>query len=122
MNELLTKEQIVQAEKYCTSEQTDHEVDPRVEVLVNELIGRVADKWTLLVIEALVEGGEMRFTRIAEAVGGISQKILTQTLRQMERDGLVVRTLAAFSSIRKFAHKITHGVAIRACWPKCLSE
>ena len=35
----------------------------------------------------------MRFTRIAEAVDGISQKMLTQTLRQMERDGLVVRTV-----------------------------
>jgi DNA-binding HxlR family transcriptional regulator len=64
-----------------------------VEALVNELLGRVADKWTMLVIEALTAGGEMRFTRLAEAVGGISQKMLTQTLRQMERDGLVTRTV-----------------------------
>ena len=93
MNESLTKRQIAQAKDYCTSERADLAVDPRVEALVNDLIGRVADKWTMLVIEALVEGGEMRFTRLAEAVEGISQKMLTQTLRQMERDGLVVRTI-----------------------------
>jgi len=69
------------------------EVDPRVEALVNELIGRVADKWTMLILEVLDENGELRFTRIGELVPGISQKMLTQTLRQMERDGLVIRTV-----------------------------
>lgn len=68
-------------------------VDPRIEALVNELIGRVADKWTMLVLEALEEKGELRFTRISDAIPGISQKMLTQTLRQMERDGLVTRTV-----------------------------
>ncbi|MBI1244739.1 MAG: MarR family transcriptional regulator [Alphaproteobacteria bacterium] len=68
-------------------------VDPKVEALVNEIIGRVADKWTMLLLEALAEKGELRFTRLAEHVPGISQKMLTQTLRQMERDGLVVRTI-----------------------------
>ena len=67
--------------------------DPRIAALVSDLIGRVADKWTMLILEVLTEGGEMRFTRIGEAVGGISQKMLTQTLRQMERDGLLVRTV-----------------------------
>ena len=67
--------------------------DPRIERLVNELIGRIADKWTLLVLELLEEKGTLRFTRIAEQVEGISQKMLTQTLRQMERDGLVTRTV-----------------------------
>ena len=69
------------------------ESDPRVEALVTELIGRVADKWTMLILEVLEEHGELRFTRIADHVPGISQKMLTQTLRQMERDGLVVRTV-----------------------------
>jgi DNA-binding HxlR family transcriptional regulator len=69
------------------------EVDPRVEALVNELIGRVADKWTMLVLDVLAERGEMRFTQLSREVEGISQKMLTQTLRQMERDGLVVRTV-----------------------------
>ncbi|WP_029348787.1 helix-turn-helix domain-containing protein [Bosea sp. 117] len=67
--------------------------DPRVEALVNELIGRVADKWTMIILEVLTEHGELRFTRIGELAGNISQKMLTQTLRQMERDGLVVRTV-----------------------------
>jgi DNA-binding HxlR family transcriptional regulator len=69
------------------------ELDPKVEALVNELIGRVADKWTMLILEVLDENGELRFTRIGELVPGISQKMLTQTLRQMERDGLVIRTV-----------------------------
>lgn len=69
------------------------QTDKRVETLVNDLIGRVADKWTMLILEAMTEGGTMRFTRIGAAVPGISQKMLTQTLRLMERDGLVTRTI-----------------------------
>ena len=61
--------------------------------MVNDLIGRVADKWTLLILEVLVEKGELRFTRLGELVPGISQKMLTQTLRQMERDGLLTRKI-----------------------------
>ena len=68
-------------------------VDPRVEALVNEVIGRVADKWTMIVLDVLAENGELRFTRLGELADGISQKMLTQTLRQMERDGLVIRTV-----------------------------
>lgn len=67
--------------------------DPALDALVNELIGRVADKWTMLILEVLAEGGELRFTRISERVEGISQKMLTQTLRQMERNGLLTRTI-----------------------------
>ena len=69
------------------------DLDPKVEALVNELIGRVADKWTMIVLEVLNEHGELRFTRIGELAGGVSQKMLTKTLRQMERDGLVIRTI-----------------------------
>ena len=67
--------------------------DPRVEALVNELIGRVADKWTMIILEVLEQQGTLRFTQLARAVAGISQKMLTQTLRQMERDGMVTRTV-----------------------------
>ncbi|MFD1703071.1 winged helix-turn-helix transcriptional regulator [Methylopila henanensis] len=67
--------------------------DPAIEALVNDVIGQVADKWTMLVLEALEEGGVLRFTEIARAVGGISQKMLTKTVRQMERDGLLTRTV-----------------------------
>lgn len=69
------------------------DLDPRVEALVTEVIGRVADKWTMIVLEVLAEHGEQRFSAVARAAGGISQKMLTQTLRAMERDGLVVRTI-----------------------------
>jgi len=69
------------------------DIDPRIERLVNDLIGRIADKWTLLVLELLEEKGTLRFTEIARQVEGISQKMLTQTLRQMERDGLATRTV-----------------------------
>jgi DNA-binding HxlR family transcriptional regulator len=60
---------------------------------VHELIGRIADKWTMLILEVLGEQGALRFTRLGEQVHGVSQKMLTQTLRQMERDGLVTRTV-----------------------------
>ncbi len=66
-------------------------VDPKLEKLVNELIGAVADKWTMLILEALLERPASRFTQLSRAVEGISQKMLTQTLRQMERNGLVSR-------------------------------
>ncbi len=69
--------------------------DPKVAALVNDLIGRVADKWTMLLLEVLHEHGEQRFTQVSRRVPGISQKMLTQTLRQMERDGLLIRTVHA---------------------------
>ena len=69
------------------------ETDAKLDALVREIIERVADKWTMLVLEALEEHGVVRFTRLGELVGEISQKMLTKTVRQMERDGLVTRTV-----------------------------
>lgn len=66
---------------------------PELDTLVREIIGRVADKWTMLVLEILEEHSRLRFTRLGELIGGVSQKMLTKTLRQMEADGLVVRTV-----------------------------
>jgi len=87
-----TPEEIATAKRYAAANfPTD--LDPRIEALVHDLIGRVADRWTMLVLEVLGEHGELRFTRLAELVTGISQKMLTQTLRHMERDGLLVRTV-----------------------------
>ncbi len=91
-NPKLTNEQISALNAYAACSHAD-QTDPRVDALVNDLIGRVADKWTMLVLEVLTERGELRFTRISESVVGISQKMLTQTLRQMERDGLITRTV-----------------------------
>lgn len=55
------------------------------------LLDRVGDKWTVLVIGALA-GGPLRFTALRDRVGGVSGKVLTATLRALERDGLVIRT------------------------------
>ena len=87
-----SEEQVALAKRHAALTPPD-DLDPRIEALVNDLIGRVADKWTMLILEVLAEKGELRFTRIGEAVAGISQKMLTQTLRQMERDGLIARTV-----------------------------
>src|ERR1700712_3088303 len=87
-----TPAEIAAAKRYAATTPPD-DLDPRIEALVNDLIGRVADKWTMLILEVLGEKGTLRFTRLCELVEGVSQKMLTQTLRQMERDGLVIRTV-----------------------------
>ncbi|MVN87706.1 transcriptional regulator [Deinococcus sp. HMF7620] len=69
------------------------QTSPGVEALVREMMGRVADKWTLLILEVLEEHGTLRFSQVGERVGDISQKMLTKTLRQMEYDGLLSRTV-----------------------------
>ena len=56
------------------------------------VLDRIADKWTALVIQILAHG-TMRYAQLQRAIGGISQKMLTQTLRSLERDGLVQRTV-----------------------------
>jgi len=61
------------------------------EALVHEMLERISDKWTLLVIEELGSGGELRFTQLRDRIGNVSQKMLTKTLRALERDGLVTR-------------------------------
>ena len=68
-------------------------VDNQVERLVREMIGRLADKWTMVILDVLEEHGTLRFTQLAAHVGDISQKMLTKTLRQLEADGLVTRTV-----------------------------
>ena len=55
-------------------------------------LDRIADKWTALTIQILT-GGTMRYAALQREIGGISQKMLTQTLRSLERDGLVQRTV-----------------------------
>jgi len=56
------------------------------------VLDRIADKWTALVIQILA-GGTIRYAALQREIGGISQKMLTQTLRSLERDGLVQRTV-----------------------------
>ncbi|MEH1058538.1 helix-turn-helix domain-containing protein [Micromonospora sp. CPCC 206171] len=59
--------------------------------LVRDVLTRVGDKWTLLTITVLAPG-PLRFTALHEQVAGISQRMLSQTLRSLTRDGLVTRT------------------------------
>jgi DNA-binding HxlR family transcriptional regulator len=55
-----------------------------------QVLDRIADKWTMLVIVAL-QHGTLRFSELRRSVGGITPKMLTQTLRALERDGIVER-------------------------------
>jgi DNA-binding HxlR family transcriptional regulator len=59
---------------------------------VSEVLARVGDKWTILVVNELGPGPR-RFNEIRRALGSISQRMLTLTLRNLERDGLVTRTV-----------------------------
>ena len=61
---------------------------------VSEVLSRVGDKWTVLVV-ATLGGGPKRFNELRRALGSISQRMLTLTLRGLERDGLVTRTVFA---------------------------
>ena len=56
------------------------------------VLDRIADKWTALIIQILARGTK-RYVELQREIGGISQKMLTQTLRSLERDGLVQRTI-----------------------------
>jgi DNA-binding HxlR family transcriptional regulator len=56
------------------------------------VLSRVGDKWTVLVVE-LLGRGPMRFSELRRMIGNISQKMLTTTLRNLERDGFVTRTV-----------------------------
>ena len=58
----------------------------------SEVLARVGDKWTVLVVWTL-GGGPKRFNELRKALGSISQRMLTLTLRALERDGLVTRTV-----------------------------
>lgn len=62
-----------------------------------QLLDRVSDKWVVLVLCALGGDGEqprsLRYSQLARQLAGVSQKMLTQTLRSLERDGLVTRTV-----------------------------
>ncbi|AXG78367.1 winged helix-turn-helix transcriptional regulator [Streptomyces paludis] len=75
----------------------DEDLDPfqwdtREDCEVRQILDRVAGKWSLLVI-ALLDRRRLRFTELRREIDGISQRMLTVTLRQLERDGLVRRTV-----------------------------
>lgn len=58
------------------------------------ILDRIGDKWSVLVVLCLSDG-PLRFTRLRDRIAGVTPKVLTQTLRTMERDGLVTREVFA---------------------------
>ena len=60
--------------------------------IVSRILSRIGDKWSLLIVMMLREG-PLRFSELKRSIGGISQRMLTLTLRGLERDGLVTRTV-----------------------------
>ncbi|MFG1708480.1 winged helix-turn-helix transcriptional regulator [Nonomuraea sp. M3C6] len=76
-------------------EDDDYDVrqwDVREDCEVRQILDRIADKWSLLVI-ALLDCQSLRFTQLRREIDGVSQRMLSVTLRQLERDGLVSRTV-----------------------------
>jgi DNA-binding HxlR family transcriptional regulator len=59
---------------------------------ISDILARVGDKWSVLVVSRLGEG-PLRFNELRRSIGGISQRMLTLTLRGLERDGLITRTV-----------------------------
>jgi DNA-binding HxlR family transcriptional regulator len=67
---------------------------PGLDDLTRDIVTRMAEKWTLWTLAVLAEAAKpLRFSRVMEYVEGVSQKSLTKTLRQLERDGLVTRVV-----------------------------
>ncbi|MER6570574.1 helix-turn-helix domain-containing protein [Streptomyces sp. NPDC001093] len=65
----------------------------------HQLLGRLSDKWVSLVIAAL-SGGPKRYSDLGRTIAGVSPKMLTQTLRTLERDGIISRTITASVPVR----------------------
>ncbi|MEV5342477.1 helix-turn-helix domain-containing protein [Streptomyces sp. NPDC052676] len=80
---------------HCAGTEDEYDAlqwDVRQGCEVRHILDRVADKWSLLVI-ALLERRSLRFSELRRQIDGVSQRMLTVTLRQLERDGLVKRTV-----------------------------
>ncbi|TCM17143.1 HxlR family transcriptional regulator [Novosphingobium sp. PhB165] len=67
--------------------------------MVGDILARVGDKWSMLVVMTLLEGNR-HFNELKRGIEGISQQMLSRTLRALERDGLVVRTVHASVPVR----------------------
>ena len=91
--------------------------NPQVDTLTFELLGQIADKWTLLVLEELTENGVMRFTELRRKIPNVSQKMLTQTLRRLEQNGLVTRRIHAVIPPRvEYQHtELGHSLCMAVC-------
>src|SRR5438876_9952707 len=90
---------------------------------VSEVLARVGDKWTVLVVGELGQGPR-RFNEIRKALGSISQRMLTLTLRGLERDGLVTRTMfptippRVDYALTKLGHSLLEPVSRLGLWSR----
>ena len=90
---------------------------------VSEVLARVGDKWTVLVVSVLGDGPK-RFNELRRSLGSISQRMLTLTLRGLERDGLVTRTVFATVPPRvdyeltKLGHSLLEPVSRLGSWAR----
>jgi DNA-binding HxlR family transcriptional regulator len=90
---------------------------------VSEVLARVGDKWTVLVVSVLGDGPK-RFNELRRSLGSISQRMLTLTLRGLERDGLVTRTVFATVAPRvdyewtKLGHSLLEPVSNLSLWAR----
>src|SRR5215510_14769811 len=90
---------------------------------VSEVLARVGDKWTVLVVSALGDGPK-RFNELRRALGSISQRMLTLTLRALERDGLVTRTVfptippRVDHELTKLGHSLLEPVSRLGLWAR----
>ncbi|EQD43653.1 transcriptional regulator, HxlR family [mine drainage metagenome] len=86
-----------------------------------QVLDRIADKWTMLVVLAL-EDGTLRFSQLRARVQGVTQKMLTQTLRGLERDGLVDRRVyptvpvTVEYTLTPLGHSLAEAVAGLRAW------
>jgi DNA-binding HxlR family transcriptional regulator len=64
-----------------------------------QVLDAISDKWVTLVLNALADG-PLRYSDLARRIAGVSQKMLTQTLRRLERDGLLTRTITPSVPVR----------------------
>jgi DNA-binding HxlR family transcriptional regulator len=85
------------------------------------VLDRIADKWALLILDRL-QGGPVRFNHLRRDIKGLSQKVLSQTLKKLERDGLVSRTVYATVpvtveyALTSLGRTLTDTVATLAHW------
>ncbi|MBL6458051.1 helix-turn-helix transcriptional regulator [Belnapia sp. T6] len=75
-------------------------MSPGDQALIRDVLARVVDRWSLWALSELTEDGPLRFSRLLERLEGISQKSLTATLRELERDGFITRTVTVQVPIR----------------------
>ncbi|MET4140968.1 helix-turn-helix domain-containing protein [Pedobacter sp. UYP1] len=88
MGKLVTDEKLLKAwDDICKVLNKDHDD------LKSDILNHVGNKWSLFIIHALGIDGRMRFSALQNHVSGISQKVLTKCLRELERDGLVSRSV-----------------------------